>query len=93
MFKNGGGIATANVQGYYENRTFYEPIYDGRSFISQKPDLRNTIHWEPEIKTDVNGQATVTFYNADPKTKVRIVVQGVTDTGEPVNAVNGYVVK
>jgi hypothetical protein len=93
MFKNGGGITTANVQGYYETRTFYKPMHSGSGFDSQKPDLRNTIHWEPEIKTDANGLATVTFYNADPKTNVRIVVQGVTDTGEPVNATKGYIVK
>ena len=93
LFKNGDGITTASVQGYYETRTFYKPIHSSSGFDSQKPDLRNTIHWEPEVKTDANGLATVTFYNADPKTNIRIVVQGVTDTGEPVSATKGYVVK
>ncbi|MES2277713.1 MAG: MG2 domain-containing protein [Bacteroidota bacterium] len=93
MFANGGGVTNANIQGYYEARSFYAPLHNGESFDSSKPDMRNTIHWAPAIKTDANGQASVTFYNADPKTNVRIVVQGVTNSGEPLNAVKGYVVK
>jgi len=45
------------------------------------------------VVTDANGEATVTFYNANPKTKVRIVVQGITDKGVPVSTTMGYVVK
>jgi len=93
MMRNGGGIMTANVQGYYEARNFYKPLYTPANTNSLKPDVRTTIHWEPEIKTDANGQATVSFYNADPKTKIRIVVNGVTDTGEPLNASKSYTVK
>ncbi len=92
LLKNGGGVTSSIIQGYYEARNFYKPIHEGAS-DSSKPDMRNTIHWEPVIKTDVNGQATVSFYNADPKTNIRVVVQGVTDKGEPVNAVKGYAVK
>ncbi|GAB3904972.1 Plug domain-containing protein [Mucilaginibacter boryungensis] len=91
--KNNGGITTANIQGYYEARTFYKPIHNSTGFDSSKPDMRNTIHWEPMVKTDATGSAKVSFYNADPKTTVRVIVQGVTDTGEPVNAVKNYVVK
>jgi hypothetical protein len=93
MLRNGGGVAIANLQGYYEARDFYKPLHNSTGFDSAKPDLRNTIHWEPAIKTDANGQASVTFYNADPKTNVRIVVQGVTSTGDPVSAVKAYEVK
>jgi hypothetical protein len=91
--RNYGGITTANIQGYYETRTFYKPIHNNTGFDSPKPDMRNTIHWEPLIKTDATGAAKVSFYNADPKTGVRIIVQGITDTGEPVSAVKNYVVK
>lgn len=91
--KNSGGITTANIQGYYETRAFYKPIHNSTGFDSPKPDMRNTIHWEPMVKTDATGTARVSFYNADPKTTVRVIVQGVTDTGEPVNAVKNYVVK
>ena len=92
LLRNGGGITSSIIQGYYEARSFYKPIHN-TNYDSAKPDLRNTIHWEPVIKTDANGQATVSFYNADPKTNIRIVVQGITDKGEPVNVVKGYAVK
>ena len=58
-----------------------------------KPDARTTIHWEPYVMTDASGQATVNFYNADPKTKVRVVVEGVTDKGVPVTGSVLYNVK
>jgi hypothetical protein len=93
MFKNGRGITATNVQGYYEERSFYKPIHGGGGYDSQKPDLRNTIHWAPEVKTDSGGQATISFYNADPKSNIRITVQGVTDAGEPVSASKVYSVK
>lgn len=81
-----------NVPGYYEARTFYAPTY----LLTRerlKPDMRTTIFWEPEIVTDENGQATVTYYNADPKTKIRINVEGLSDKGVPVTSSVSYEVK
>ena len=80
-----------DVTGYYEARTFYSPNYESPD--KTKPDERTTIHWEPLITTDENGKASVNFYNADPKTKIRIDVQGVTDKGIPVVAETKYEVK
>jgi len=80
----------ADMVGYTQARVFYAPKYEAPS---DKPDYRTTIHWEPNITTDAKGEATVSFYNADQKGKVRVIVQGVTDKGVPVAAVAGYVVK
>ncbi len=80
----------ADVVGYTKARTFFAPRYEKPD---DKPDYRSTIHWEPNITTDAKGEATVSFYNADPKSKIRIVVQGVTDKGVPVSDIAGYVVK
>ncbi|MBW4891902.1 carboxypeptidase regulatory-like domain-containing protein [Mucilaginibacter sp. HMF5004] len=86
------GAEIAGVNGYYQARTFYKPLYDTTKDLG-KADWRTTIHWEPNIITDANGEATVSFYNADPKTKVRVVVEGVSTTGGPVNASYIYTVK
>ncbi|MBW4890774.1 hypothetical protein KXQ82_13670 [Mucilaginibacter sp. HMF5004] len=86
------GAEIANVNGYYQARTFFKPLYDGKDDVT-KPDYRTTIHWEPTITTDANGEATVSYYNADPKSKIRVIVQGVTDKGVPLSAVAGYEVK
>jgi len=71
-----------DVTGYYQGRMFYSPNYSKDD--TAKEDGRITIHWEPYIKTDANGKATVRFYNADPKSKIRIDLQGLTADGEPV---------
>jgi uncharacterized protein (DUF2147 family) len=81
----------SHMEGYYDARVFYKPLYDGKNL--NMVDKRTTIHWEPSVVTDANGMATVTFYNADPKNTIRVVVQGVTEKGTPVAATATYVVK
>ena len=83
-------LLNAAVNGYSEARVFYSPIHPP---AAGKPDLRTTIHWEPDITTNEKGEATLTFYNADPKTRVRIVAEGITAGGQPVSATAGYEVK
>ncbi|MBW4891529.1 hypothetical protein KXQ82_17510 [Mucilaginibacter sp. HMF5004] len=83
-------LVNQDVNGYYNARTFYAPNYE---YSSTKSDQRTTIHWEPMITTDEKGQATVSFYNADPKSKIRVVVQGLSNTGVPLSAVAGYSIK
>jgi len=80
----------ADVVGYTRARTFFAPRYEKPD---DKPDYRTTIHWEPNITTDEKGEAIVNYYNADPKSKIRVIVQGVTDKGVPVVATAGYEVK
>lgn len=84
-------IISTEITGYYQARVFYSPNY--QNLDNTKPDVRTTIHWDPLITTDANGKATVNFYNADPKTKIRVDVQGVTEKGIPVVAEIKYDVK
>ncbi|WP_295649599.1 hypothetical protein [uncultured Mucilaginibacter sp.] len=83
-------LVDEDVSGYYNARTFYAPNYE---YSSTKSDQRTTIHWEPMIVTDANGQATISYYNADPKSKIRVLVQGLTDKGIPITATTGYNIK
>ena len=83
-------LINEDVNGYYNARTFYAPNYE---YSSTKSDQRTTIHWEPMISTDEKGQATVSYYNADPKSKIRVVVQGLSDKGTPLSAVTGYTIQ
>lgn len=78
------------VTGYYQAKIFYAPNYNVDKEI---PDQRTTIHWAPVITTDENGKATLSFYNADPKTTVRIDVQGVTSKGTVIVAEKKYAVQ
>ncbi|MCX6239704.1 MAG: hypothetical protein NTY07_19530 [Bacteroidia bacterium] len=81
------------VYGYYRSRTFYSPKYDVQKPENEKPDLRTTIHWEPNIVTDTNGNATVSFYNADNKANVIVDVQGIAESGIPLTGKTSYTVK
>lgn len=78
------------VTGYYQAKIFYAPNYNVDKDV---PDQRTTIHWAPEIVTGENGKATVSFYNADPKTTVRITVQGLTNKGAVIVAEKKYAVQ
>lgn len=80
-----------DVTGYYQGRIFYSPDYSNEDI--SKEDNRVTIHWEPFIKTDENGKATISFYNADPKSRIKVDVQGLTVNGIPVVAAIKYEVK
>lgn len=82
---------TASINGYYEARLFYAPNYSKE--IPDEPDERTTIHWAPLITTDENGKARISFFNADPKKKIRVNVQGLTMNGIPVVSTNTYEVK
>ena len=56
---------------------FYKPNY---TILEETdlliPDLRETIHWESRIVTDENGEATITWYNADRPNEIEIKVEG-----------------
>jgi hypothetical protein len=76
------------IPGYSTPGRFFSPTYNGDSSDSQNLDFRTTIFWKPDLKTNDQGKATVQFYSADLATKYRIVVEGVTEKGEPVRAVS-----
>ncbi|MGC4104306.1 hypothetical protein [Ferruginibacter sp.] len=78
------------VNGYYQAKVFYAPNY---AVDKDAADERTTIHWAPLITTDENGKASVSFYNADPKTTVRIDVQGVSSKGATIVAEKKYAVQ
>jgi hypothetical protein len=84
------GSTNADVEGYYEARNFYKPLPNARPSIN---DYRTTIDWEPDIKTDANGKATISFYNAVPQTDIRVVVQGVTNNSQPLFSTSSYDLK
>lgn len=85
-------VVQADVKGYYEAREFYAPVHE-QPDLSPRADNRVTVYWQPEVRTDANGHATVSFYNADPKTTVKINVQGVSTGGSPLYKTTTYQVK
>jgi hypothetical protein len=81
----------ADMVGYYKAREFYKPT---QQEMNNNLDTRiNTIHWEPDITTNEKGEASISFYNTAQAGNIRLVVQGITNTGIPVAATATYNVK
>ncbi len=69
------------------SKEFYKPLYDTEERRkSQIPDLRKTIHWEPELSLDEEGRTEIKFYNGDRYTRIRCVLEGITEEGIPVHS-------
>jgi TonB-dependent SusC/RagA subfamily outer membrane receptor len=87
--KEGGGLDPKDIAsigvlpitpiGFYKARAFYSPKYDYAN--TKLPDLRSTIYWNPEIKTDIDGNASFEYYNADGAGTYRVVIEGIDRDG------------
>jgi len=79
--------------GYYQAREYFSPRYFPAKPEHDVPDKRVLIHWQPLIKTDKNGEAKVTFFNADLETTVNIYLEGLSEKGSPGVGSKKYKVK
>ncbi|MGY6520957.1 MAG: TonB-dependent receptor plug domain-containing protein [Mongoliitalea sp.] len=73
-------------KGYQVHKEFYSPSYDGQQLRSPKPDRRVTLFWEPMIETDVNGKASINFFNHDLESEILVEIQGLSFSGIPGSA-------
>lgn len=74
------------VAGYAKPCEFYlfTPKFNNKNYR----DTRSTLFWAPQVRTDeVFGLASISFYAADLITTYRIVVEGISDLGEPIRGV------
>jgi hypothetical protein len=70
--------------GYHLSRLRYEPKYDVKRAEHIKPDERIVIHWNPNIKIESKQNSSFHFFNADLETTVVGVIQGITNSGQPI---------
>lgn len=64
-------------------REFYAPRYDtAASRGSRLPDFRNLLYWSPALQSDAQGKVSPDFYTSDQTGIYRVVVQGLTPTGQ-----------
>lgn len=79
-----------DYEGLHIRREFYSPDYSAEGRLKSRiPDLRNTLFWSPQVTA---GQA-VEFYTGDNKGRYLIVVQGLTNTGDPISVISELTVK
>ncbi len=74
------------VEGYSPVIPFSSPNYATPVESQEKVDFRSTLYWNPDVATDDKGEAIISYYAADLKTRYRIVLEGVTVSGKPFYA-------
>ncbi len=72
-----------NLSTYSQIKEFYLPKYEVEPETKKRSDYRTTIYWNPLVKTDINGNATITFFNSDEAKKLQIALEGISDYGIP----------
>jgi len=78
-------IQAIKVPGYSRPNKFRSPDYSNDKIDMTKADFRSTLYWNPNVRTDSKtGKASVSFFGSDLSGKYHIVVEGVTEKGEPV---------
>ena len=74
--------------GWQKPSKFYSPDYSlAKDNEAIKYDTRTTLFWDPAVRTDDNGIAKILFYTSDRKTRLNIVIEGTTSTGEYISIV------
>lgn len=77
------GLTKTTIPVFATPQEFYAPKYENIQPDSwQHPDIRTLIHWQPLLNTDDSGKAVASFYNADNKGEIMVVVEAISDTGE-----------
>lgn len=77
------GFLRTYMQGYHPPTTFYSPRYGFMTpELEALDDQRITLHWEPDLTIGPNG-GRVLFWTNDVPSRYRIVLQGITDGGQP----------
>ncbi|MFC3335909.1 MG2 domain-containing protein [Flavobacterium palustre] len=77
------GLTKTTIPVFATPQEFYAPKYENIQPDSwQHPDIRTLIHWQPILNTDDSGKAAASFYNADNKGEIMVVVEAISDTGE-----------
>ena len=89
-------IKKFQVHVAYNNlsREFYQPAYNNQEKVDDiVPDLRNLVYWNPNVTTNEEGEAIISFYNADRPQIIEISVEGVASNGSPGIIRSEYQVK
>ncbi|PWS28212.1 hypothetical protein DHW03_07385 [Pedobacter yonginense] len=79
-------------QGYNKEKQFYSPKYDAPA-STNRSDLRTTIYWNPKVVTDVTGNSSFEFYNADGRGQYKVIVEGIDASGNLGRSIFRYTVK
>ncbi|MFI5154607.1 MAG: hypothetical protein ACHQEM_00385 [Chitinophagales bacterium] len=77
------GLDQITILGYSAIKQFFVPNYLEKSDLDDISDVRTTLYWNPNVLLDKsNNKMSISFYNNDITTKMRIIVEGVNEEGK-----------
>ncbi|MBQ8592672.1 MAG: hypothetical protein IJ467_00060 [Bacteroidaceae bacterium] len=80
-YKDKRGHRKTKIQGFTPQRMFYMPDYSYAD-LPDEQDFRRTLYWNPNVKTNADGEATVTFYNTPTCRNINISAETITAEGK-----------
>jgi hypothetical protein len=84
------GIINFTSKGFDRSKEFYAPDYSKELDQLTRTDIRTTLHWEPKVRfTSQDLSQEVSFYTCDSKGTYLIEIEGLTDSGIPIQEI-GY---
>lgn len=85
MIERGGAVnvATGSPIGWQKPAKIYTPKYETAASWKGKEPMRSTIYWNPLFSIE-EGKAGIEFYTSDHKSNYTIIIEGLTQDGEPL---------
>jgi hypothetical protein len=81
-----------DYEGLQLRREFYSPVYNTEGLKNSRlPDFRTTLFWSPHFQ--LSNNQPYSFYTSDVKGKFRILIQGITASGNLVYSTCTFEVK
>ncbi len=83
------GIINFLTHPFYKAKEFFSPDYFNDK-SNPKPDYRTTLYWNPNINIESDKIENNYFYTSDQTGKFQIEIQGITNNGELIYAIEEF---
>ena len=78
------GILKIVIGGFDKNRQFYSPDYSKDVSSVYVPDARTTLYWNPYVVLTSTVDTPLSFFTGDNKGDYLVVLEGLSDVGDPI---------
>jgi hypothetical protein len=82
-----------DYQGLQIPRKFYHSTYPVQPEISRTPDPRYLLYWNPSVTINRSINNEINFFSSDVPGKYRILVEGITSSGQSIHSSTYFLVK
>ncbi|MCQ2147477.1 MAG: hypothetical protein MJZ16_08175 [Bacteroidales bacterium] len=70
--------------GWQRPSKFYEQRYETPASLRSYERMRATLYWNPDLEFGSDGSSKFDFYTSDHMSDYTVIIEGITETGEPV---------